>query len=119
MTDVQTYDALLAENRVTLDRLSSRHDLTRVLEIEIGSRYKDWDTAMAARKYVIDKYGKPSGILFRVVSRKYSEEEKLIDLSFGIDAVPDAELLTKYEMMLQDAADVFGGERPGWEIGPS
>lgn len=119
MTEDQSFEILLEENRAMLRRLASRHDLTRVLEIEIGSRYKDWDTAMAARKYVIEKYGKPDGVLFRVVSKKYSDGDKIVDLAFGLDAVPDANVLTQFEMMLRDAAEKFGGELPGWEIGPT
>lgn len=119
MTERQSFEALLEENRAMLGRLGSRHDLARVLEIEIGSRYQNWDTAMAARKYVIEKYGKPEGVLFRVVSKKYSEDDTVVDLAFGLEAVPDANAMTQFEMMLRDAAEQFGGELPGWEIGPT
>jgi hypothetical protein len=115
----QAYETLLQENHVALMRLGARHDLKRALEIEIGSRYKDWDTAMAARKFIVEKYGKPDGVLFRVVSRKYSEKDTVVDLAFSIQAIADAELLIRFEMMLRDAAEQFGGDAPGWEIGPT
>ena len=116
MTDTPEYQALLQHNRDVLTHHAKRHDLTKVCEIEIESRYSDQDTAMAARTYVVEKYGKPQSILFRVSSHKYSETEITINLAFGLDIVPDADLITKYEFMLQDAADKFGGETPGWEI---
>jgi hypothetical protein len=112
------YEALLEENRLMLARLAERHDLGGVREIEIGSRYTEREAARYARKYVEEKYKIPQSILFRVVSRKYSEEEHYIDLAFDIDAVPDAETITRYEFMLHYAAEKFGGKTPGWEIAP-
>ena len=115
MTD---QDALFEENRLVLSRLAARHDLSGIRGIEIGSRYRDWETAMMARSYIKKKYEIPRGMLFRVVSRKYSGEDTAIELAFDLEVVPDAELITKYELMLRDAAEKFGGETPGWEISP-
>jgi Regulator of ribonuclease activity B len=110
------YQALLIQNREILARHAERHDMSGSLDIEIGSRYQDWDTAMSAREYLVKKYGKPKSVPFHVSSRKYGDEEATIDLVFDLNSVPDAELITKYEFMLQDAAEKFGGETPGWEI---
>lgn len=66
--------------------------------------------------YILDTYPEAKGVLFRVQSFKYSEDDILIQLAFSIDAVPDAEMITTYEFMLQDAAEKFGGETPGWEM---
>jgi hypothetical protein len=112
------YKTLLDENRIVLKRLAARHDLSGKREVDIGSRYGDLDTAVEARKYIKDKYVVPKGVLFHVMSRKYSETEKTIDLTFSLEIVVEAELITQYEFMLHDAAERFGGEVPGWEISP-
>lgn len=112
------YKTLLDENRIVLKRLAARHDLSGKREVEIGSRYGDLDTAVEARKYIKDKYVVPKGVLFHVMSRKYSETEKTIDLTFSLEIVVEAEMITQYEFMLHDAAERFGGEVPGWEISP-
>lgn len=116
MIESAVYQALLIQNRDVLARHAERHDMSATLEIEMGSRYQDWDTAMSARDYLVKKYGKPKGVPFHVSSRKYADKEVTIDLVFDLNTVPDAELITKYEFMLQDAAEKFGGETPGWEI---
>jgi hypothetical protein len=107
---------LLEENRSILARHATRHDLSGIHEIDIGSRYRDEDTAMAARQYVVAKYGKPKGALFWVSTRKYADGDIVIELKFSLEEVPDADAITKYELMLREAADKFGGETPGWEI---
>jgi hypothetical protein len=116
LTDSEEFQALLAQNRSILARHAERHDLSGLREIDIGSHYGDRDTAMAARKYVKERYRVPQGILFRVVSHKYAEGDVTIDLMFSLEEVPDAESITRYEFMLLDAAAKFGGDTPGWEI---
>lgn len=116
MIETQEYQNLLEQNREMLASLGSRHDLTIKREIEIGSQYQDWDVAMQARKYIDEKYQLPRGVLFHVVSMKYSEDDVTIDLRFDLLEIPNAETITKYEYMLIDAADKFGGDTPGWEI---
>ena len=116
MIETQEYQHLLEQNREMLASLGSRHDLAIKREIEIGSRYQDRERAREARKYVDEKYGIPQSTLFRVVTLKYSEEDITIDLKFSIEEVPTAESITKYEYMLIDAAEKFGGDTPGWEI---
>lgn len=116
MTDSEEFQALLAQNRAILARHAERHDLSGVREIDIGSRYGDRESARAARKYVKEKYQVPQGILFRVVSHKYADDDITIDLMFSLEEVPDAESITRCEFMLLDAAEKFGGETPGWEI---
>ena len=116
LTDHPSYQFLLSQNKDLLARLAERHDLTVVRDIEIASRYTDWDTAMEARKYVDEKYDIPRGILFRVNSLNYSDEDITIDLRFSLEEIPTAEAITRYELMLIDAAEKFGGETPGWEI---
>ncbi|MDZ4311740.1 MAG: ribonuclease E inhibitor RraB [Cypionkella sp.] len=118
MIEPMTYEDLLEQNRDILARHAARHDLNGVRDIEIASRYADWDTARAARSYVVQKYGEQQEVLFRVVSLKYAEDDIVINLAFGLEAVPEAELITRYELMLIDAAEKFGGELPGWEITP-
>lgn len=118
MTEDHDFSALVEENRAVLNRLARRHDLDRICEIEISSRYEDRETARQARAYVDKKYEIPQGILFRVVSLKHSETDQTIDLAFSIEERPDAEAITRYELMLRDAAEKFGGGEPGWEIGP-
>jgi len=118
MIEPTTYAALLEQNRDILARHTARHDLSGVRDIEIASRYLDWDTAMAARTYVVEKYRVQKEVLFRVVSRKYAADDIVINLIFGLETVPEAESITRYEIMLLDAADKFGGEVPGWEIAP-
>jgi hypothetical protein len=114
--ETQEYQHLLEQNREMLASTGSRHDLAIKHEIEIGSRYQDWDVTMQARNYVDEKYQIPRGLLFSVVSMKYAEDDVTIDLRFDLLEVPDAETITKYEYMLIDAAEKFGGETPGWEI---
>jgi len=116
VTEPEKYAALLEQNRNPLARHAARHDLSGPRDIEIESRYVDWDTARAARTYVVEKYGIQRKVLFRVVSLKYAADEIVINLAFGLEAVPEAELITRYELMLIDAAEKFGGETPGWEI---
>lgn len=111
-----TVQELLDENKHILAKHASRHDLTMPQEIEISSRYLDRDTARAARKYVEEKYGIPQTIVFSVRSFKYSDDDITIELAFSLKAIPQAEEITKYELMLLDAAEKFGGEAPGWEI---
>ncbi len=118
MFEPVTYEELLEQNRDILVRHAARHDLNGVRDIEIASRYADWDTAMAARTYIVEKYGKQQEVLFRVVSRKCIEDDIVINLAFGLQAAPEAELITRYELMLIDAAEKFSGELPGWEIAP-
>ena len=118
MIEAITYEELLEQNRDILARHAARHDLTGVRDIEIASRYADRDTARAARAYVVEKYGKQQDVLFRVASLKYADDDIVINLAFGLEAVPEAELITRYELMLLDAAEKFGGELPGWEIAP-
>jgi hypothetical protein len=116
MIDSTDYEALLEQNREILARHAKHHDISDILEVDIGSRYRDRSAARAARQYVDEKYEIPKGVLFRVVSHRYSEDDINIELAFSLDIVPNAELITKYEFMLQDAAEKFGGETPGWEI---
>lgn len=118
MIEPMTYEALLEQNRNILGRHAVRHDLSGVRDIEVASQYPNWDSAMAARTYVVEKYGKQQEVLFRVVSRKYAEDDIVINLTFGLEAVPGAELITRYELMLIDAAKKFDGEMPSWEIAP-
>ena len=107
---------MLEENRLVLSRFAERHDLSGLQNIEIGSRYHDRETAMAARKYILQKYGKPDDVIFYVEEKQYSADDEVIDLRFDFRAIPNAELVTKYELMLHDAAEKFGGETPYWEI---
>ena len=94
LTDHPSYQFLLSQNKDLLAQLAERHDLTVVRDIEIASRYTDWDTAMEARKYVDEKYDIPRGILFRVNSLNYSDEDITIDLRFGLEEIPTAEAIT-------------------------
>ena len=116
MIEAITYEELLEQNRDILARHAARHDLTGVRDIEIASRYADRDTARAARKYIVEKYGKEEDFTFKVASVKYTGEDEVIDLTYIIEATPDAELITRYEFRLHDAAEKFGGELPGWEM---
>ena len=115
MSEVEPNDSLLFENRQMLLRLAENHDLTGSHEIEISSKFSDREAAFAAREYVVGKYGITQGTLFRVVMMKYSTYQT-IHLAFDFVTEPSAELITKHEMMLVDAAAKFGGETPGWEI---
>jgi hypothetical protein len=116
MTDDADAASLLEENRLVLSRLAERHDLSRLRTIEIGSRYQDSETAMAAREHILQKYGRQDNVIFCVAETKYSADDEVIDLRFDFRAIPNAELITKYELMLRDAAEKFGGETPYWEI---
>jgi hypothetical protein len=116
--EMDGFSALLAENRTILNRLSERYDLTSTQEIDVRSQFCDWDSAMSARTYVKSKHELPSGVLFRVVSRKYRKNDEIVELVFTVEAVPDPETITRLEIMLVDAAHKFGGGLPTWEIGP-
>ncbi len=116
MRDTPEFRALFDQNQSILDRHGQRHDLSWTREIEITTRFKDRETARNARAYVLDAYPEAEGVLFRVQSFKYSEDDTTIQLAFSIEAIPDAEIITTYEFMLQDAAARFGGDTPGWEM---
>lgn len=116
MTEAEIYLELLEQNRTVLSRHIERHDMNDIREIIIRSQYKDWDTAMLARGYVVKKYGKQKEVRLEAASVKYAEDDVDICLKFTIWAVPEAELITRHEIMLKDAADEFGGDMPSWEI---
>ena len=116
MIEPMTYAELLEQNRDILARHAVRHDLSDVRDIEIASRYADRDTARAARTYVVEKYGEEEEFIFKVASVKYTGEDEVISLTYIIEAVPDANLITRYEFRLIDAAEKFGGELPSWEM---
>jgi hypothetical protein len=116
MIETPAFQQLLEENRQALVKHALRHDLTKPREIEITSRYKDWDTAQSARKHIKEKYEIPQSVSFYVRSFKYSDDDITIELAFSLKTIPQVEEITQYEFMLLDAAEKFGGETPGWEI---
>jgi hypothetical protein len=118
MTADAAREALLEENREMLTRLAARHDLSKRTEIEIHARFEDHASALAARSFVKSAFEIPKGIIVVVTTRKF-EDGETIDLEIEIEAVPNAELITTYELMIREAAEKFGGTDPGWLIGPT
>ena len=115
VTDDEVYNRTLADNEVLIAKFAAKHNIDGVREIEVSSRYADRETAGVARTYLKKKYAIKNEILFHVVMRKF-ETYQTIDLTFDLLEKPTAELVTKYELMLLDAAEKHGGETPGWEI---
>lgn len=53
-----------------------------------------------------------------MLSLEYAEDDIVISLAFGLEAVPEARLITQCEILLLDVAEKRGSAPPGWEIAP-
>ena len=107
MTDIQVPDALLQENAGILQQFSDMgFDITRQTDVEFVVTLPDNEKRLALQSMLEN--------MIPQADYKSENVDEGVDLYMLVGIVPEVELVSQIEVLMQAAANKFDGGRVAW-----